>query len=305
MLRNCDLEDFKEGYTALFDLTNPEAVDWLIDYIDARIKKYNVKVYRQDYNIGPLEFWRYNEHEGRMGAIENGYVQGYLRFWDGLTERNPGLWIDSCSSGGRRNDLETIRRSVPLHYTDYGYGVHPMKQAQYRMHYEWIPYFRGMITSWDNDEGTYEPAVNKPIDEYAHHVGFGPAITNYRSCYCTNQEEIDLDIKMEPIWRKAAEIMLKSDFYLMSQIRKSPKDWCVWQFNCPEEELGYLHAVRNTLAEDESFVAKFNDLENDAQYKLYDPINDRSIIMAGRDLMAGLRISIEKRSGVIWFYEKI
>ena len=61
--------------------------------------------------------------------LENLYVQAYLGFWDYLLMNVPGLWIDSCSSGGRRNDLETMRRSVPLHPTDYGYGYHHINQA--------------------------------------------------------------------------------------------------------------------------------------------------------------------------------
>jgi alpha-galactosidase len=32
---------------------------------------------------------------------------------------NPQLRIDSCASGGRRNDLETMRRAVPLWRSDY------------------------------------------------------------------------------------------------------------------------------------------------------------------------------------------
>ena len=86
------------------------------------IKELGVGAYRQDYNFPPLRYWRENESFDRQGINENLYVQGYLRFWDTLLERNPGLWIDSCASGGRRNDLETMRRGVPLHPTDYGYG---------------------------------------------------------------------------------------------------------------------------------------------------------------------------------------
>ena len=75
-----------------------------------------------------LPIWIRNEAEDRIGAIENLHVQGYLKFWDELILRNPGLWIDSCASGGRRNDLETMRRAVPLHYTDMGYGEHQLSR---------------------------------------------------------------------------------------------------------------------------------------------------------------------------------
>jgi hypothetical protein len=55
----------------------------------------------------------------RQGMTDNLHVQGYLAYWDALRRRRPNLVIDSCASGGRRNDLETMRRAVPLHPTDY------------------------------------------------------------------------------------------------------------------------------------------------------------------------------------------
>ena len=42
-----------------------------------------------------------------------------------------------------------MRRSVPLHYTDYGYGDHPVKLAFHRTLFEWIPYFKEVTLSWD------------------------------------------------------------------------------------------------------------------------------------------------------------
>ena len=66
-------------------------------------------------------------------------MQGHLDFWDTLLERHRWLLIDSCASGGRRNDLETMRRSVPLHYTDFGYGLHPVKLDFQQTMYEWLP----------------------------------------------------------------------------------------------------------------------------------------------------------------------
>ena len=108
---------------SLLNLGNPECRQWLTDHVCRLIQDNGIKIYRQDHNFAPLEHWRKNEAQDRQGMNENLHVQGYLQFWDDLLARNPGLWIDSCASGGRRNDLETMRRSVPLHYTDYGYGI--------------------------------------------------------------------------------------------------------------------------------------------------------------------------------------
>ncbi|MEN6308568.1 MAG: alpha-galactosidase [Anaerohalosphaeraceae bacterium] len=78
-----------------------------------------VDLYRQDFNIDPLGHWRANDTEDRQGITENKYVAGYLAYWDELLRRHPGMLIDSCASGGRRNDLETMRRAIPLYRSDY------------------------------------------------------------------------------------------------------------------------------------------------------------------------------------------
>ena len=83
--------------------------------------------------MDPLEYWHAADALDRQGITEVRHVEGYLAYWDELRRRHPDLLIDSCASGGRRNDLETMRRSVPLWRTDWrcepigtqgcGYGI--------------------------------------------------------------------------------------------------------------------------------------------------------------------------------------
>lgn len=144
LLRRADPND----PNILFNYANPEALEWMTERINKIIKESGVNIYRQDFNYDPRPSWEFHETEDRIGAIENLHIQGYYKLWDEIILRNPGLWIDSCASGGRRNDPETLRRAVPLHYTDVEYGVHPVKQKQHRYMFEWIPYFRAHNMSW-------------------------------------------------------------------------------------------------------------------------------------------------------------
>jgi alpha-galactosidase len=99
---------------------NAEALNWLIDHVDGMIKSQGIDWYREDMNgAGPLPAWRKNDSVDRQGITENLYIQGHLKLWDELRRRNPGLRIDSCASGGRRNDLESMRRAVPLTRSDF------------------------------------------------------------------------------------------------------------------------------------------------------------------------------------------
>ncbi len=203
----------------LLNLGNPECRRWLTEHVCRLIRENGIRIYRQDYNFEPLEHWRSNEPEDRQGINENLHVQGYLQYWDDLLARNPGLWIDSCASGGRRNDLETMRRSVPLHYTDFGYGDHPVKLSFHHVLFEWMPYFKEVTLSWDlQGQARYDP----PWTAFPIHCGLGPMIM---PCIDIARDDYDFELmkRMLVLWRRAAELMLDGDYYPLTPIHRSPE----------------------------------------------------------------------------------
>ena len=68
----------------LFNLGNPAARKWLTDLLSRRIDEYGVDVYRNDFNIEPLEFWRSDDAPDRQGMAEIRYVEGHYAMWDEL-----------------------------------------------------------------------------------------------------------------------------------------------------------------------------------------------------------------------------
>ena len=242
---------FNNTENALLNLGDPACCDWLISHVCKLLKEYNVHLYRQDFNFAAAPYWELHEKEDRIGALENLHVQGYLRYWDTIIDAIPGLWIDSCASGGRRNDLDTLRRAVPLHYTDIGYGNHPIKQKQHRLMFEWIPYFRAHNMSWDNDEGFYENG-GKPVDRFAFHCALAPALTNMTT-FDGPEEEYETASVMLPIWRRAAELELRADYYPLTDCNADPSDWYAMQFDDPDTGDGFVQLIRNTRAEDDTF----------------------------------------------------
>lgn len=107
-----------DGDNRLLDLGNPDAWRWVVEHFDGLIRANGIDVYRQDFNIDPLAYWNLADTPGRRGMTQIRHVTGFLAFWDELLRRHPGLLIDTCASGGRRLDLETLRRSVPLWRSD-------------------------------------------------------------------------------------------------------------------------------------------------------------------------------------------
>lgn len=306
MLRMTNEDGIVDPY-CLTNLADPQCREYITDLVDSIIKESGVTIYRQDFNFDPYPRWVQNEASDRIGALENLHIQGYYRFWDELRARNPGLLIDSCASGGRRNDLETMRRSVPLHYTDVGYGIHPIKQLQHRRMFEWIPYFRAHVWSWDHaDTGEYETNSNNApkLDKYAFYVALAPAITDMLD-HRDSEERYALSQQMQPIWRKAADLMLQCDYYPLTECRASSEDFYAMVFYSPEQGDGFLNVVSNNANPETHFTAVLDMLDTDAVYVLTEAESERSCSYTGAHLAAGLTLELSRRSGLLFFIQKV
>lgn len=291
-----------ESENGLLNLGNPACRQWLTDHICTLIQESGVKIYRQDHNFPPLQHWRKNEAEERQGINENLHVQGYLQFWDDLLARNPGLWIDSCASGGRRNDLETMRRSVPLHYTDYGYGDHPVKLAFHRTLYEWIPYFKEFTLSWDiSGTGRFDHQV----DSYAYHCAMAPMLFTTLDIR-RNDYDYALAQKMIALWRTAADLLLSGDYYPHTPFHRSPQNWVARQFDQPETGRGLIQGIRLPAAPQESFTLQPQALDPATTYRFENGETGEIRELAGADLQRdGFTLTLPVRAGAIWFYRRL
>ena len=78
-----------------------------------------MSTYRQDFNVPLTEYFRQNDEENRRGVSEIKHITGMYRLWDEILSAFPHLLIDNCSSGGRRIDIETLKRSIPFFRSDY------------------------------------------------------------------------------------------------------------------------------------------------------------------------------------------
>lgn len=297
----------KEGQVVanrLVDLGNRDCCDHVIDLLDGIIKESGVNIYRQDYN-GPWlagKVWQREEAEDRIGAKENLHIQGYYRLWDTLLARNPGLIIDSCASGGRRNDIETMRRSIALHYTDVGYGNHPVKLKQHRQMFEWIPYFRAHNENWCAEDGSYDKQSRLP-DRYSYYVAMAPALTDITE-YNADEDALALAREMQAIWREAARRMIGTDYYPLTLCRKSSDDFYAAQFHDPATQQGILHLINGSTATQTQFVVMLKGVEPEMQYVLRSAEQKREWVCSGAELLAGIPVTLAKKTGDIWFYER-
>lgn len=304
----------------LMNLADKECCDWLIAHMDGLIKDYGIDIYRQDFNMPPLNWWLQGDGcEDRCGITENLYNQGYLRFWDELIVRNPGLLINSVSSGGRRSDLETLRRSVSLHQSDYGFGQHPVHQAIMEFSFVWEPFCGTMARSNDNLDGEYdyESAYQRPYEyqnfgNFAAHNAFCPSIyinlMGMRSLNMPDGKFKETDEwryykKFLSVWERAVPYTMNGDYYSLSGTDRTNTCYYAMQFHSEDANEGILQVIRNTKCVSETFTAHLHQINPRLIYLFESPEFDRSTTVSGQRLISeGFVVNIPKRSGEIWFY---
>ena len=294
-------EQNSHRHVSLLNLGNPECRQWLMDHLCRLIQDNGVSIYRQDHNVPPLERCCRNEAEDRQGLGENLYVQGYLQLWDDLLARNPGLWIDSCAGGGRRNDLETLRRSVPLHYSDYGYGDNPVKLAFHHTLYAWIPYFAERTLSWDAGG---KARFDHCVDSYSYHCGMAPMLF---ATLDIRRDDYDYALakRMIDIWRRASGLILNGDYYPHTPFHRSAQQWVAWQFDCPETGRGLVQGIRLPACPEETLTIHPQGIYPDATHSFENAETGETRDIPGRDLIDdGFTFALPARSGAIWFYRR-
>jgi len=285
----------------LLNLAIPQCADWLIEHVDAQIKEYGIGIYRQDFNFDPLPYWL-TDPPDRLGITENLHIQNYLRFWDELLLRNPDLIIDSCASGGRRNDYESMRRAVTLHFTDYGYGDFAINQAMFNTMFQWIPCFRGMGLNSENEDGTFRHTRPFATDFFSMISAMTPSYWTWIEVDSPPDTHAMLQ-RVLPVWRWAAEITLKGDFYAVTPYTKSYDAFCCTQFDVPEENRGFVHMLAYPECEQERFSPQLYVHSPDRIYKFEEAFTGEQRRCLGRDLAGkGFEVVLEKRTGAVWFY---
>ncbi len=264
----------------LLNLGNPDARRWLIDHVDRIITEQGIDLYRQDFNMDPLSFWRKNDTADRQGITEIRHVEGYLAYWDELRRRHPGMLIDSCASGGRRNDLETMRRAVPLLRSDLEFNA-TGNQCQTYGFDMWLP---------------YHEMGNRDMDVYNMRSNMAPLCG---FVWDVRRKDLNYDLARRVIaqWRQVADGYF-GDMYPLSAYVTSEDVWMAWQFDRPDLGTGMVQAFRRGESVYEVGRFRLRGLEADAKYVVTDLDRNDSQEITGQELMQrGLRVEVPDRSG--------
>ena len=279
----------------LMKIGDPYYRKWITDRVDQLITSEGIDFYRQDFNIDPLYYWRGSDAEDRQGLEEIRHIEGYFAYWDELVRRHPKLWIDSCASGGRRNDLETLRRAVPILRSDYAGdpkdpNYDPLSQQNhvYGLSF-WMPY-HGSGT--EHVDPYWTRSLMGPI------VGFG---------LNTQKAGWDYDL-LRKLYQQVRQVQpcYLGDYWPLTPYRKDANVWCAYQFDLPDAGRGIVHAFRRKTCPDQSITLKLRGLQADSRYRVEDIDGGEPREVQGRELLeTGLKVTAANpQTALIFTYRR-
>lgn len=284
----------------LLDLGNDEAWNYCFDTLSHLIEDLGIDCYRQDFNMSPLSYWRKNDAEDRKAISEIKHIMGMYRLWDGLLQKFPNLIIDNCASGGRRIDVETMRRSIPLWRSDYQCPANYLAEGSqcHNLTFNmWMPF-----------SGT---GSGRLYDTYRFRSAYSPALTTN---YTFSERETFGNEPEKMVWlKKQLEEYLKvrpylsEDFYPLTEVSDRKDIWCAAQFDRPEQNDGIVQIFRRENSPYETANFSLSGVDKTANYIFTDADNQKEIEISGAELTEkGFCITLkEKRSAKIYFYKKL
>lgn len=283
------------GVPMKLNLGNKTALKWCTNNVDKILKEQDIDLYRQDFNQDPLAAWRLNEPEDRQGIIENNDICGYLAYWDELQKRHPDMLIDSCASGGRRNEPEAMKRAVPLWRSDYAYEPNGQQSMTYGISL-WLPFY-GTGTTAARDSAYYDDGRPTAVDEYAF---WSTATPSMLFSIDIRDKRLDYDKlrKLISQWREINHCYY-GDYYPLTPWSRDNSVCIGWQFDVPESGDGMVQMFRRPESNTDKITVKLRGLDPKAHYIVRNINSDKGKIIAGSELTeSGLVIELPEKPGV-------
>jgi alpha-galactosidase len=276
------------------NIGNEACLQWTLGRILSFLEKYNVDMYREDNNSDPRKCWdtlSAQEGEDRRGIVENKSVVAHYRMWDGIIEycarTGKDTFVDSCASGGGRNDLESLRRGIPIMRSDADRTTTALRLSMGTAFNRWVP-FQGAACV----EQCEQLAVDGKRDVYIFRASYNPILN--LSAQWVQDPNTDFELIRFGIreWQTVKDYLLK-DFYLLTSWN-GPEDrthWTSYVYFDPEKDSGVLFAFRMEEAAECSYTHRLTMLNPARTYALRDADKGLIRVFTGSELAAGFTVT--------------
>jgi len=282
-----------EGDVRANDLGDPECLAWTLGRITKFMDENAVDMYREDNNSSPGVAWPFkdrleSEKYGlpRDGMTENKCICGHYALWDGIIEycRKTGkcTFVDSCASGGGRNDLESMRRGFPLMRSDFDRTTSSMRLSQTSTLCRWLPFHGSTVKETETQLGVSEGAGNT---SYVNRASYLP-IYNFIEAF-THNDKLDYDLMRRNLeeWKSIRHLLVK-DMYVLTPWRHDfdTDHWTAFAYDDPDKGESILLAFRMETAKEQSFTVRLPFVQPGSDYILRDADTGEAVRMSWRAL---------------------
>lgn len=301
----------REGFSNISNnIGDPECLAWTTERVCKTLRENKVEMYREDNNSDPAALWAYldgREGDNRRGITECKFIQAHYQMWDDIIDCTLSYggcgFVDSCASGGGRNDLESMRRGVPLLRSDYDRTTTSMRLAMTTAFNKWIP-FCGAITR----EQKGQVDAKGDSDPYIWRASYLPVL-NVTSQFVQDPDQ-DFSILCFGLkeWKRVNPYLLK-DFYVHTpwHTQDDKSGFTAYSFFDPKTEKGVLLMFRMEQCGLDTLKVKLPYAEEGKVYQLTDEDSKEVMECDGTVLKKkGISFKLaEKRTArLIWVEKK-
>ena len=283
------LDQENQNSNLILNYSDDKALKYAYDTISGFIDDLNLSCYRQDFNTWLGGYFRFNDEENRIGLTEIKHIMGMYRLWDDLLERFPNLLIDNCASGGRRIDIESMKRTIPYFRSDYQCNFNEdsdVLQTHNAGISKYIPY-NGCTSKTKSD--TY--AIRS-----SYSSSWGSAF--YNTIFQTmDEKDFEWAKKTVDEYRKIRRYF-PLNFYNHGSEIYDDSSWAIWQYHDEDTNSGILMAFRRANSPFDNVKIKLNGLSENSKIRV-ENLNNDEIFESSETLDIKLP---EKRSSVIFHY---
>jgi len=283
----------------VLNLGDPRAVDLAFAKISSLITEFDADIYRQDFNVSPLEIWYAADAPDRVGITEIRHVEGLYTLWDRILAAHPGILIDNCSSGAHRVDLETMRRSVPLWRSDIG------------AYDEWNPQMDviNQIECWGL--GHWLPEYGGPIknfDAYATRSSLTTGFHAYRDLPKDEHSSEYADARAAVAENKRLRALLTEERIGLIAPDLEKEAWTAFQHHRHADSSGIIVALRGPGADTDTITLRPEHIDANATYqvKRWDDYRAAPPVRMAGAALKELAVAIaQTRSSVLIEYQRV
>lgn len=287
------------------NIGDPECLKWTTERICRVLRENRVEMYREDNNGDPAALWAYlDEREGtqRAGITEYKFIMAHYKMWDDIiacTLSYGGCgFVDSCASGGGRNDLESLRRGIPMLRSDSDRTSTSLRLSITTAFNRWIP-FCGANTK----EKLSQLAPRGNSDPYIWRASYLPAL-NVDSQFVQDPDQ-DFGILRRGLaeWRQVNPYLLK-DFYVHTpwHSEQDKSSFTAYSFYDSDSEKGVLLAFRMEDCPEDTLSIRLPYAETGKSYRITDQDSGVSKCFSGSDLKSRYTLTFDapRTAHLLW-----